>query len=88
MSWQDIVNGSYEALGGMALWVNVRALARDKAIAGVRVLPTAFFASWGVWNLYYYPHLSQWVSFAGGLNIVCANATWLALMVYYGVARR
>jgi hypothetical protein len=36
-----------------------------------------------VWNLYYYPHLDQWWSFAGGLVIVAANVLWIGLMVYY-----
>lgn len=84
MSWPDIVNGLYELLAGGFVLLNVRQLLQDKQLKGVSVLATAFFFSWGVWNLYYYPHLEQWVSFVGGLSIVAANCWWLHLMLYYG----
>jgi hypothetical protein len=79
----DVVNGSFELLGGFMLWQNVRAIRRDKAVRGVRILPTAFFTLWGIWNLYFYPSLGQWASFVGGLNIVVANLIWVGLMVRY-----
>lgn len=41
------------------------------------------FTLWGVWNIYYYPSLNQWCSFAGGLVIVAANALWVGLMLRY-----
>ena len=84
MAWPDVVNGSFELIGGIALWQNVRQLLKDQRTRGVTWTATAFFMSWGYWNLFYYPHLDQWWSFVGGLNIVAANTVWLALMVYYG----
>ena len=63
--------------------LNVKALYRDKKVRGVKILPSVFFTSWGIWNLYYYPHLGQWLSFAGGLAIVWANLTWVGLALYY-----
>lgn len=84
----DTVNGLYEAIGGVMLWMNVRRLHRDKQVKGVSILPTAFFSSWGLWNLYFYPHLGQWLSFAGGAFLVVANVTWCGQMIYYGRARR
>ena len=83
MGLPDAVNGSFEFVGGLLLWLNVRALHRDKRIRGVRIFPTAFFCAWGFWNLYFYPHLGQWLSFLGGLNIVAANTVWVAQMIYY-----
>jgi len=83
MSWQDFINGSFELLGGFTLWLNVRRLYQDKMARGVTWGATAFFMSWGYWNLYYYPSLNQWWSFVGGLNIVAANTVWLVLMLYY-----
>lgn len=65
------------------LWRNVRQLYKDKQVRGISVLTTVFFTSWGVWNLYYYPHLDQWLSFAGGLVIVTANVAWVSQMFYY-----
>jgi hypothetical protein len=52
-------------------------------VKGVHWIPTGFFTAWGFWNLYYYPHLDQWLSFFGGLFIVAGNFSWLILMVMY-----
>ena len=79
----DLVNGSYEALGGLMLFRNVRQLYRDKQVRGISILSTAFFQTWGLWNLYYYPHLGQWLSFSGGCLIVLANTIWVGQMLYY-----
>lgn len=79
----DLINGLFEFCGGLLILNHCRVLLRDKAVAGVSLFSTAVFTSWGFWNLYYYPLLGQWWSFAGGLAIVCANALWLALMFKY-----
>ena len=83
MGWPDIVNGTFEALAGLMVLNHCRVLYRDKLVRGVSAVSTAFFFAWGLWNLFYYPHLSQWWSFVGGLVIVAANCLWLGLMVYY-----
>lgn len=83
LSWQDLLNGSYEMFAGALLYLNVRQAFRDKQVRGVHVLPTAVFASWGFWNLYYYPHLNQWWSFLGGVVMVFFNSIWLGQLVYY-----
>lgn len=79
----DLVNGGYEFAGGAVNWLNVRRLMIDKKLRGVSKIPTLVFTSWGVWNLYYYPHLGQWVSFSGGLGIVGMNAFWCWLAWKY-----
>jgi hypothetical protein len=79
----DLVNGLFEAIAGCLLWVNVAAAYRAKQFRGVAILPTAFFALWGYWNLYFYPSLGQWWSFLGGVNVVTANTVWVCQMVYY-----
>ena len=78
-----MINGVFEFGGSLMLWRNVVALYRDKVFKGVRLESTAFFALWGLWNLFYYPHLSQWWSFTGGLSITVANCVWVSQMVYY-----
>ncbi len=83
MAFADLTNGAFELLGGFSLWQNVRRLRRDKSIKGVDWRVTLFFTSWGLWNLYYYPHLDQWASFLGGLGIVAANAAWLYYVFKY-----
>ena len=79
----DFFNGLFELLGGLLVLNHCRVLYQDKRVRGVSVLSTAVFTSWGFWNLYYYPHLTQWWSFAGGLVIVAANALWVSMMVHY-----
>ncbi len=83
MAWPDLVNGLFEALAGVAVLNNCRTLYQDKIYKGVSLLSVVFFTSWGFWNLYYYPHLQQILSFMGGLLIVGANSLWVGLMFYY-----
>ncbi|RLD07556.1 MAG: hypothetical protein DRI65_04445 [Chloroflexota bacterium] len=83
MSWQDLVNGAYEMLGAPFIVLSIMNLLREKAVKGVDWRAVAFFSTWSMWNLYYYPHLEQWASFLGGILIAAANLVWLVLMVYY-----
>lgn len=79
----DLFNGLFELCGGLFILNHCRKLYADKQVKGVSLLSTVFFAAWGFWNLFYYPHLDQWVSFAGGLLIVAANTLWILMMVHY-----
>lgn len=79
----DMINGAYELLGGVFILNHCRAVLKDKAVNGVSLVSTVFFTSWGVWNLYYYPSLNQWCSFAGGIFIVLSNCLWIGLMLKY-----
>ena len=84
----DMINGLFEAVGGALVLNHCRAVLRDKAVAGVSIFSTAVFSLWGFWNLFYYPHLDQWYSFAGGLVIVTANCLWVYLLMKYRLAGR
>lgn len=79
----DMFNGLLEFVGSLMLWLNVRALYKDKQVKGVNWLTTLFFTGWGVWNLAYYPSLGQWWSFAGGISLALANLAWLVLLLKY-----
>ena len=83
MPWQDLANGTFELVAGLAVWNHARVLYLHKKVRGVSVLSTLFFSSWGWWNLYYYPWLDQWASFTGGLFIMSGNLMWLLMMVHY-----
>lgn len=83
MSIPDLINGTFELGGGILLWMNVYRLYKDKIIRGVSLAPFVFFTLWGYWNLYYYPHLSQWASFVGGIFVVAANTAWVLMAIYY-----
>ncbi len=81
--WPDIINGSLEGMGGLFILLSILRLYKDKVVRGVSWVHVAFFAAWGFWNLFYYPHLGQWWSFAGGVGIVTTNTFWLLQMAWY-----
>lgn len=83
MTWQDATNAGFELLAGVMVLMHCARLYKDKAVRGASWVATAFFFAWGIWNLYYYPHLGQWLSFLGGLSIASANFLWLGMMLYY-----
>jgi uncharacterized membrane protein YfcA len=85
--WPDYVNGTFELCGGVFIALSVRQLLKDKMVRGVSWLAILFFTAWGYWNLFFYPHLDQWLSFAGGVGLALANTVYLALLVHYWRAR-
>jgi len=80
----DHINALYEGIGSLLIWLSIRKLYQDKEVKGVHIAPIIFFMSWGIWNLYYYPHLNQWYSFWAGCSMVTANMIWVGQMAYYG----
>jgi hypothetical protein len=83
MTLPDVINGCFEGSGGIFIAMSIRRLYIDKLVRGVSWVPVTFFAVWGYWNLFYYPHLDQWVSFVGGLGIVTTNTIWVGQIIYY-----
>ena len=79
----DTINGTFELIAGILLWINVIQLHKDKKISGVNIIPTAFFALWGYWNLYFYREVNCWHSWIGGIFVVIANTIWVCQMIYY-----
>lgn len=79
----DIINGAFEIVAGILIWASVHRLHKDKKVRGVSVATISVFMLWGYWNLFYYPHLSQWWSFAGGVGVVIANTVWVTQMIYW-----
>ena len=78
----DDINGTFEFLGGIALWSNVWRLWKDRNALGVNWQTTVFFFTWGVWNCFYYPSLGQMFSFLGGLFICSGNLAWVSMLWY------
>jgi len=79
----DFVNAVFEFGGSLFVVNNIRVVLKDRMVKGVSVVSVAFFAVWGIWNLFYYPYLQQWWSFYGGVAIVVTNIVWIHLMLYY-----
>jgi fatty acid desaturase len=77
----DHINAAFEGLGAVFTWRNALQLHRDRQVRGVYWPITAFFAAWGVWNLYFYPAIGQWWSFGAGAFLVIGNLAWVALAV-------
>lgn len=83
MQWPDMVNGGFELVCGMVSTANVIKLRKDRMVRGIDWRVTFLFTMFGVWNFYYYPHLNQWWSFAGGVVMALMNAVWLVLAYTY-----
>ena len=79
----DQFNALFELFGALCAWLNVFELARDKEVKGVNWLSTAFFCTWGGWNLFYYPSLHQPFSAFAAAFLCIANAVWLILLISF-----
>jgi len=79
----DLINAIFELGGGILCWLNVRRLLKDRIVKGISWPVQAFFASWGIWNLYYYPSLGQYLSLYGGIFLVASNITWVVLAIRF-----
>jgi hypothetical protein len=88
MQAPDVINGVFELVGSVMCWLNVYKIIKDKRIEGVYWSVSGFFSVWGLWNLYYYPTLGQWASFAGGIFLAAGNITWTLLAIRYSRLNR
>lgn len=79
----DTINAAFELFGSVFTLGHCAAIWRDKVVKGVSIPAVVFFTLWGGWNLYYYPHLGQWLSFAGGVALVIANSLYVGLLLWY-----
>lgn len=87
----DAINACFELVGGLMLFLNCRRLYLDKHLAGVSVAPTAFFAVWGAWNVYFYSATGNVLSGAAGVLLLLVNLLWVGMAAYYrrrGIAAR
>lgn len=81
MNMPDLINGGFEACASIFILNHCRVLWASKQANGVSLLSTAFFMVWGLWNLFYYPHLGQTFSFYAGIAVVLANLTWIFVIL-------
>lgn len=84
----DLINGLFELMGAVFIGLSCKKLYKEKIVRGVSWLHVGYFASWGFWNLFFYPHVGAWLSFAGGVAIVIANVVWLVMIYYYNYRER
>lgn len=79
----DLANALFETFAGLFVLLSIIKLHKEKKVRGVSWVHVAFFWAWGVWNLFYYPHLGQIWSFAGGIAVFAANSVWLGQLLWY-----
>ena len=79
----DQINGIFEGSASLFVIRNIWVLYKDKQVCGVSIISIGFFTLWGIWNLFYYPHLKQHWSFYGGVLIVITNIIWVGQMIFY-----
>lgn len=79
----DLGNAVFE-LGGAALCLlNIRQLLKDQMLRGVHWGPPLFWTLWGAWNVYFYAHLEQWLSWTAGVLLFGTNLVWYSLFVWF-----
>ncbi len=87
MNPPDLINGAFEAAGACACWANVVKIARDRCVKGVYWPVSLIYTIWGLYNLWFYPHLGQRWSFWGAVVMALANGTWVCLAWWYSRAK-
>lgn len=79
----DMINGLFEIVSAGFSAKNVQAVYKEKQVRGVYWPFWIFLSTWGLWNVFYYPHLEQWWSTVGGIILVSVNITWTILAYKY-----
>jgi hypothetical protein len=83
MMTADLINALFETLAGFFILLSIRQLYKDKRVRGLSVIHVTFFWLWGVWNVFYYPHLGQPASLVGAVLVLLTNTIWTAMLIYY-----
>jgi len=79
----DTINAAFEILGGFFILNHCRVLYKVKAVAGISIASVIFFNVWGFFNLFYYPHLGQTLSFYAAMLITVSNTIWVIMLIKY-----
>ncbi len=83
----DVVNAFFELAGAFFICLSIKALWRDKEIKGVHWLPTVYFTTWSLWNIFWYNSLDKPWSLIGAYLMVVANMTWLISLGYFSYVK-
>lgn len=83
----DLFNGSLEIVCAMMLLMDVSAILKHQNVQGVSLTSRTFFWGWGCWNVYWYAHLDQWLSWFGAIMVMIPQTVWMGFLVYYRFRR-
>jgi len=83
----DHINALFEVFGGIFILNHCRQLYKDKHVAGVSILSVAFFVTWGLFNIFYYPHLNQTFSYYAAIFMTACNFLWVIMLTYYSKSK-
>ena len=78
----DFINGCFELFASAFILNHCRALWKSGQAEGISIVSTIFFTCWGMWNVWYYPHLGQTLSFYAGIAVLMANFFWVYSIWY------
>lgn len=84
----DLINGLFEACGGLLMLLDIKVIIRDRAVRGVYWPSRIFFLVWGGWNVYFYSYYDHIWSWLGGAFMLAVNAVWVFLAWYYSRKQR
>ena len=84
----DVINALFQLGGALAAWKNVHQLWSDKHVQGVFWPFAIYYTVWGLWNLVFFSHLSQWWSLASGTTLVSGNLVWSFLAFHHHIKRK
>lgn len=79
----DLINALFEMGGATAVGFSVLRALKEREIVGVSGAHVMFFMMWGMWNLFYYPNLDQYLSFSAGVLLTIVNTAYAVLWLAY-----
>lgn len=83
MTIADGINATFETTGGIFMLANCIRVHKDKQVKGISLVSAMFFCTWGYWNMFYYPSLSQPLSTIGAIIMAFFNTVWISQALYY-----
>ena len=79
----DQINAIFIAIGSFVIGLSCWKLYKDKIVRGVSAWHVGFFTAWCYWDLYFWPHLGVWFSFASGVAMAISGTVYMSLILYY-----
>lgn len=67
-------------------WFNVRAILRDKAVAGVSIMPAFIFLITNSYEVWYFGITDQPLAAVGSVVMSLSNVAWIGLALFYSWA--